>query len=280
MSVSLQEELDRAIGDGPEHAPVEHTLRAGRRALRRRRVGAAAGTLAVVAVIGIGYAVAAPGPDGDARGNVATDPSPTAPDPAEPPSEPWQGAELVRYSSEGELQVRPGVTLHGHIENPYGYTAPERSDALDLSFKGNRVWVIIEQTADGVSVSEAAPSNGWAGFETYVADQADGATGGDDGWPDTMRLTPQGTVEATPGATVHNRTDDPQLGDSFAPDGATTGAAVVSVEGDQRSYFVVWRVIDDELDVITTPPADVAGATFAELLSWARSQYASGEGLR
>jgi len=43
---------------------------------------------------------------------------------------------------------------------------------------------------------------------------------------------------------------------------------------------VVWRVVDGALDVITTPPDDVVGATFEELLSYARSQYASGEGLR
>jgi len=43
---------------------------------------------------------------------------------------------------------------------------------------------------------------------------------------------------------------------------------------------VVWRVLDGELDVITTPPTDVVGATFEELLSYARSQYANGEGMR
>ncbi len=84
----------------------------------------------------------------------------------------------------------------------------------------------------------------------------------------------------TPGTTVHNRTDDPQLGDSFAEPGTPTGAAVVSVEGDEKSYFVVWRVVDGELDVITTPPNEVTGATFQQLLAYARSQYASGEGLR
>jgi hypothetical protein len=39
-------------------------------------------------------------------------------------------------------------------------------------------------------------------------------------------------------------------------------------------------VIDGVLDVITTPPNDVVGATFPELLSYARGQYANGEGLR
>ena len=49
---------------------------------------------------------------------------------------------------------------------------------------------------------------------------------------------------------------------------------------DGVGYFVVWRVVDGRLDVITTPPRDVVGATFQELLTSARSRYASGEGLR
>ena len=39
-------------------------------------------------------------------------------------------------------------------------------------------------------------------------------------------------------------------------------------------------MVDGELDVITTSPRDVVGATFQELLTSARTQYASGEGLR
>jgi hypothetical protein len=39
-------------------------------------------------------------------------------------------------------------------------------------------------------------------------------------------------------------------------------------------------VVNGTLDVITTPPDEVTGATFEELLTYARAQYASGEGLR
>ena len=98
--------------------------------------------------------------------------------------------------------------------------------------------------------------------------------------PATLRLTDRGTVVASPGSEVLQRTDDPRLGDSFAPPGTPTGAAVVRAAEDGVGYFVVWRVVDGELDVITTPPRDVVGATFEELLSHARGQYADGEGLR
>jgi hypothetical protein len=130
----------------------------------------------------------------------------------------------------------------------------------------------------GMSSSTSTPSNGWASFGDYVRDQV-GLNGGS-GWPDTFELDPQGKVVPTAGTQVFNRTDDPKLGPDFAPPGAATGAAVVSVAGKEASYFVVWRVIDGKLDVITTPPDEVVGATFDELLSGARAKYASGEGLR
>ena len=277
----LQRELERSFGEGPAHPPVEETLRAGRRALRRRRIGAAAGALAVVAALGTGYAASTAGPEPRKSGEVATDPTP-APSPTEdasPTSEPWGKAETVRYSAAGELEVRPGVVVHEHIENPFGYQPPKRSDALDLTFRGQRIWTIVELENGNYAYTGSVPSNGWASFADYVADQA-GAGSDNNGWPDTLRLTEVGTVVASKGSEVLQRTDDPQLGDSFASPGTPTGAALVRAAEDGVGYFVVWRVVDGRLDVITTPPRDVVGATFQELLSYARGQYASGAGLR
>ena len=282
LSETLHEELDRSFGTGPAHRPVEETLQSGRRALRRRRVGLAAGALAVLASIGTVYAVAADGPGPRTSGEVVTDPTPppSPPEDGTPTSEPWGRGEAVRYSTDGELEVRPGVVVHEHIENPYDYQPPRRSDALDITFRGQRTWTIVELRNGGFTYSGSTPSNGWASFAHYVADQTDGTTGGDDGWPDTLRLTAGGTVVASEGSEILQRTDDPELGDSFAEPGTPTGAALVRAAEDGVGYFVVWRVVEGELDVLTTPPSDVVGATFQELLSYARSQYASGEGLR
>ncbi|HEU4811160.1 MAG TPA: hypothetical protein VFT00_03370 [Nocardioides sp.] len=276
MSLSkLHEEIDRSFGDGPEHRPVENRIAAGHRALRRRRAAEAVAALAVVGIIGAGWYAVAPGqPVG--TGPIAVNPTPT---PTQEPELPWEDDIPVRYV-DGELQIRDGVRVHEHIANPYDYRPPKLSDAFDLTYEGQRQWVIIDGKGGSFGMSSSAPSNGWASFADYVADQVDGMSGGDDGWPDTLLLDVSGNVVPTAGTTVHNRTDDPRLGPSFAPAGTPTGAAVVSVEGDDKSYFVVWRVIDGELDVITTPPRDVVGATFEELLSYARGKYASGEGLR
>jgi hypothetical protein len=273
--------LDSSFGDGPAHPPVDHRIAAGRRAVVRRRLSAGAAVVGVVAALGVGYAVSAPGPQGRATGPVAVDPTPTptpTPTPA-PTSAPWEDDNPVRYI-DGELQIRDGVVVHEHIENPYDYGPPRGSDALDLTYEGKRMWVIAELQRDGYGYSSSVPSNGWASFDDWVADQVHLTTGGDDGWPTTLHLTDDGRVVAAPGAEVLQRTDDPQLGADFAAPGTPTGAALVRPAGEETAYFVVWRVVDGELDVITTAPDDVVGATFDELLSYARSQYAGGEGLR
>ena len=286
---TLQETLDRSFGDGPGLPPVGTHVTAGRRALVRRRVaGTAAGVAAVTVVIMSWYAVSpSPTTASDLRGGdpasttSAADPSPTQEPSPEAAVAPWQKGELIRYL-EGELDVRAGVTVHEHIRNPYGYEPPKLSDALDVTWKGERQWLIIEKLTSppGIASSSSDPSNGWASFADYVADQVSVDTAGPSGWPETFRLDDQGQVVPTPGTQVLDRTDDPRLGPSFASPGDITGAALVSVPAEGERYFVVWRVIDGVLDAITTPPSEEVGLTFEELLAWSQLQYASGEGLR
>ena len=284
---TLREELDRSFGDGPPLPPVERHVAAGRRALFRRRVASGVTGLAAAAVLVTSlYAVLPNSPTGSDRlaANPTSSVTPSVSEATEGPSPeateaPWPRGELIRYV-DGELEVRRGVIVHEHIPNPYGFEPPALSDALDVTWRGKRQWLMIEKRPmpGGISSSSSTPSNGWESFADYVADQVD--VSGASGWPDTFRLDDRGQVVPTAGTRVFNRTDDPQLGPEFAPSGATTGAAIVSVAGEEGNYFVVWRVIDGTLDVITTPPDDIVGATFEELLSGARARYASGEGLR
>jgi hypothetical protein len=284
---TLQEELDRSFGDGPPLPPADSHLAAGRRALVRRRLASGAASLAAAAVLATGwYAVSAGASTESDR--LAGDPTPSATAKAptatkgpatDPTDAPWPRGELIRYV-DGELEVRPGVVVHEHIRNPYGFQPPALSDALDVTWHGKRQWLMIDKRPmpRGISMSSSTPSNGWASFADYVADQVD--VHGGSGWPDTFKLDDRGEVVPVAGIRVYNRTDDPNLGPRFAPPGALTGAAVVSVAGEEGSYFVVWRVIGGRLDVITTPPDDIVGATFTELLAGARARYASGKGLR
>ncbi|WP_309649051.1 hypothetical protein [Nocardioides sp.] len=285
--MNLTDELERSFGDGPAPRPVDDHLAAGRSALRRRRgltgaVGAAAGAVALTVVLSVTGGTAPP----DSAPDVATDPTPTADTtaPVEPASAPWTD-EMgpVRYR-DGVLEVRPGSVVHERIDNPFAYTPPQASAALDITYDGRRSWVVIELRRRGgkdeVTYSASVPSNGWASFADYVAEQVDLTTGGDSGWPETVVLTGSGDVVASPGSEILQRTDDPRLGPAFAAPGEPTGAALVTAAEDGQGYFVVWRIVEGTLEVIYVPPIDVVGATFEELLSYARMQYAGGEGLR
>lgn len=289
MSTDIRHDIDRSFGEGPAHPPLAHQVAAGERALRRRRGTAALATCAAVAVLGASYAVATSGSSTEGRTPIATDPTTAAtsatspvhngvPSPTEPP---WEGDDPVRYVH-GELQVRPGVVVHERLLNPFGYTRPDASDALDLTFEGQRMWVLTEQVGRGSTYTSSTPSAGWASFHDWVTDQVTSARGGSSGsgQPATLRLAADGSVVPAGQNTIAQRTDDPQLGPDFAPPGTPTGAAVVQIDGGPLSVFVVWRVVDGQLDVITAPPRDTVGATFDELLTYARAQYASGVGLR
>jgi hypothetical protein len=285
MDTDLRDELDRSFGDGPAHPPVASDLAAGRRALRRRRAVSALVTCGVVAALGASYAVATSGQPQDAGGQIAVEPtrSPSLQDSSSgvATARPWQDGEVVRYVG-GSLEVRPGARIHERVDNPQGYAPPDRSDALDLTLDGHRMWVLAERSDGKISIGSSTPSNGWASFADWVADQvavSQGGSGGS-GWPVTVRLAADGTVVAAGDNTIAQRTDHPRLGARFASPGTPTGAAVIQVDGGPLSLFVVWRVVDGELDVITTPPRDLVGATFAEMLTYARAQYDSGEGLR
>ena len=285
---TLKDKIDEAFGDGPPLPSVANHLGAGRRALRRRRqLASGAAALATAAVLGTTWYAVSPGTTTDSDMLAGNPTSPTVPSSSgatgspttSPSGAPWPQGELIRYVA-GQLEVRPGVVVHEHIRNPYHYEQPSLSDALDVTWNGRRQWLMIEKRPlpQGISSSSSEPSNGWASFAAYVADQVD--VNGNSGWPDTFKLDGRGRVVPTALAHVIHRTDEPRLGPDFAAPGETTGAAVVSVVGEEGNYFVVWRVIDGQLDVITTPPTFNAGATFKELLSRARAQYASGEGLR
>ncbi len=266
--LDLGERIDRSFGDGPDHRRLERRITAGRRALLRRRLAAGAASVAVVAAFGTAYAVLPTGTE-PRTGEVATDP------PSSPSSVPWQDDEPVRYRG-GELEVRPGVVVHERIDDPFGLEEPRQSVALDLTFEGQRQWVIADAQPDGWGYSSSVPLDDYASFDDWVAEQA-GANG--DGWPEVLRLTRDGRVVATEGSEVLQRTDDPELGAEFAPAGTATGAAVVRSGDDGVGYFVVWKVVDGELEVSTAVPSEVVGASFDELLSYARGAFRHGEGL-
>lgn len=281
----LHDEIERCFGGGPEHRPVEQRIAAGRRALRRRRAAAALTAVGMVAVVGSTYALAVPGQDSRARGEMTVRPtlSSPPPTPAQPTSplpdptatsQPWQPNLYARHTDDGELEIRPGVVVHERIENPFGWEPPRLADALDVSWKGRRIWTIVELGQEGLVYRTTEPGNEWAGFAEWVAYQSQLMSDTPTGYRLPVRLREDGRVVATHGTEILQRTDEPRLGDGFAPPGTRTGAALVDLGGDAPSRFVFWRVVGSELDVFNVAPDELIGATFEEMLSYARRLYA------
>lgn len=262
-----------SFGDGPEHRPVERQLAAGRGALRRRRLASAVAGLAVLTVVGTTYSLTG---DDRARthGRVASEPSSSPSATVRPTGEPWEVGQLVR-AVDGELEVHPDAQVHQRISDPAG----PGSLAVDLTFRGSRSWIVALVGDDGFSSSGTVPVEGTTFREWAIAAGAEMLP---ESPPDTplLRLSPDGQVEAAPGVRILQRTDDPRLGESFAPPGVPTGAALLRPADSDDTWFVEWRVVDGELDVVPLSTRDLVGATFEELLSYARAQNASGEGLR
>jgi hypothetical protein len=277
LTERMRAELEGSFAGEPLDRPAEQWLAHGHRALRRRRAVGALAVCGVVAVLGTTYAVGSSGAPRDGGATVAADPTPSAPATTDPATLNWEDDTPIQYV-DGELFVRPGVVVHERIENPYDSPAPRSSDAFDLTFHDQRMWIITNVTPKGFGYASSVPGAG--GFRAWVDEQVRLEAGAvPEGGQQPMRLTEDGRVVPTAETQVLQRTDDPRLGDGFAPAGATTGAAILRA-GEDSSYFVVWRVVDGQLDVIPTPPGDTVGATFDELLNAARQRYASGEGLR
>ncbi|MBF4161319.1 hypothetical protein [Nocardioides acrostichi] len=268
----LHDQIDASFGVGPTLPDAAQRVALGRRTQRRRRVAAAAGGLGVAAVLGVTFALTGPGGSTRADDLVATSPasasaSPsTSSSPSDAPAGGWEDGEQVRYR-DGDLEVRPGVTVVRTIENPYARTAPALSRAYVLEEDGQRSWLIADADDTGDLGYQASVPMPHRTFAEWVDQQAEGENASR--FPATMRLADDGSVVPRTGVTVVQRADGVDL--ALAETGDTTGAAIVTVASKPgRDYFVVWTLRDGTLEVFTAPPGDLVGATFEQCLNYAR----------
>lgn len=274
----LRDHLEAAIGTGPQQRPVEPLIAAGRRAVRRRRIAAVAGTAAVLAVVGSTYALAGGQPDA-ARDPQVTHSGPTRS--AEPsPDDPgatltWGSGEYVRWlPSSGVLQVRPGVEVLDRVDDYLkGSPAYQGSVAMDVLFRGKESWVTLEWNEGTSGYGLTEPSDGWADFRAWVADQAaaNGVGGpGGTGYPDLVFVRADGTLDPLGHAEILAQTT------ADLPAGFDR-AAYVDLEG--HRYLVLSRGVAGQSDLVTIH-AEPHGDTLGELLAYARQKFADGEGVR
>lgn len=242
--MDLRESFDRALDGGPAHRPIADRLAAGRRATRRRRMGAGAGVVAaVVAVGGVGWA-ALPGQGGAVDGSVATSPTATqtpTTDPATPISP--ERVPLFGYDLESaELQTADGLVIKQQIDNPVARQGVVSSAAV-ATYQGERVWLMAAVLPGRGGWSSEQPAIANRTFEQWVHELAVLNTdqmfvGGayDPGW---VTLSADGVLTAHKGASILEQNSPARLDQAPADVPSATG----TIEVDGARFCVVARTL-------------------------------------
>ncbi|GAA5143012.1 hypothetical protein GCM10023340_07510 [Nocardioides marinquilinus] len=293
----LAARIDRSFGDGPAPQPPHTHLRAGRRALLRRRVATGAGALAVLAVVGAGVAISGLADDGGGSGTGPSgqEPGPAAaPDqaPAVPTVPPLDVRRadlgpggLVAVDRDGTLVLAPGVRVVEVVEDPLDSAPADPSAAVSVVRGDQERWSLV--TSSGYEFSQPAEPGGsdFAAWAEQTAAELPGNSDADGADPDVgdlqqLRLVRFGdgeTLRAEPGTTVLAQTDDVVLPESFAAPDDRTAAARVDHDGDL--LFVLARQLDgSDPEFIVYPQTARTGATLTSFLSFAATKYEDGPG--
>ncbi len=300
--IDWQHELDSSFGTGHDE-PVGHYVAAGHRVVRRRRRIAAIAVAATVAICGGAVWAASPGatPRGDAP--VAThDSSPTtATEKADGTNKRDGGRRDVAPSmsveeeflgnpallQDGKLKLSPlaGEVLQ-RVPNPMGYTPDQgRSTAIRVMYAGREKYSLIASFGPGdwsINTNDATGDfAGWVAANVRNQQTLDAANGvtpsagdaGDQAW---LVLDADGAITtARSSVVIVEQRTSVDLGENFSA--GATSAGVVRLLVDDRSEYAAYRVIDGSLDVIAAPGRFDSMSAF---ITWARGQYASGEGMR
>ena len=302
--VDWQHELDSSFGSGRD-IPAGHYVAAGRTAVRRRRIAAVVATAAVVVAGGAAWAAspgsaprsdapvatqgAAPEQD-DSRRDRARDREQPSSIPTMSVREEFLGNPAV-IEPDGTVKMSPlaGKVLQ-RLPNPMDYTPDQGiSVALRVMYEGSEKYSLMTLTQNGASLSTTTHDAtgdfpGWvAGVAASqhtldVMNDVVGSAATDDGTdPATwLELGPDGTpVPTRPGVVTVEVRADVDLDEGFAGAADPTGVMRLLVDGTPR--VVAYRVLGGQLDVIPGPGRFDSLDAF---ITWARSQYASGEGMR
>jgi hypothetical protein len=184
------------------------------------------------------------------------------------------------------LVLAPGAgPVLQQVANPMGYTASQgRSVAIRVMFKGREHYSLMALFADGSStISNDASGD----FEAWLAqavqsqhslDVRNGlALASDEELDpiDWMELGPDGQVRSADFRVSVLEDRDADLGDSFGQGHDRTG--VVRLRVDDGIVFAAYRITGRTLEVV---PGGGGFDSLDAFVTWARSQYASGQGLR
>jgi hypothetical protein len=270
MDMDLREALGQGFGPEPPHRPVHDRLEGGHRAVRRRRIATAIVTVAVAGVVGVG-AVAVLGEGADAPSQVATD-----------PASGWDPGVLARYTADGEVEVRPGVTVLQRIDAPLPAPggAEHRSVALAVEADGAEHWLLLEWDGPGFSATSAFhPDGAFATLQDWVGNQVALQTDpADRGNAEYISFADDGSLVTTHGVRVLDQRHPVDL-ENFVARGTDRTASALLQGPDGKKWYVLVREVYDEIDTQVVP-FRVGGPDLEAFLRFAAQAFASGEGLR
>ncbi len=185
--MDLRDELEHAIGHGPALPLPEERLRAGRAALRRRRLAVGVGALAVASALVAPFAasggIGSQGVDPASPGSGPTAPSDVppnleagrlTPDPDRPAytaqTYPWRRDTVAAIDFGGtEPLIRPGATVLQRRDDLFP-GSDSHSTALVIRFEGQRYWVAMDWTEAGGTIGQDEAGATFDAFDEFVAD--------------------------------------------------------------------------------------------------------------
>ena len=291
--MDVASELERVLSappGEPPHRPLPDLVERGQRALRRRRLAVAGAVVGVVAVtvvtLGVGVGVVTRADDtGRTVATDATDGTDgTGATDAPTVSDPPVGGPPVAYV-EGELVVADGVEVLERVDDPLGYADPGDSAALRLLVDGEETWALARWVAGGdaagVATEEVVTPDeveqktfaGWVQVRRYIH-------GGASELVLLLEETPQPTLVSREGAAILDQRPNVDLGETFAPPGWTTAAAMVEKADGERWFVLVRSSAPGKTQYISWPARRADGAaSLVAFLDFAKPRYESGQGL-
>jgi hypothetical protein len=278
--MNLHDELERSIGAGPPAPPPTARLSDAHAALRRRRLALATGAAVALAAVVLPVAVLTGGTPSSGREVRPAAPSPSASSRVEL-FEPGESAPLDVDPVTRRLVLEKGAVVNARVDGVardiVGWSA-----ALDITQGDRRYWVVLawDETRVDMHYDEVEPGRSgladWADF--YVPRLEKRYAPGRAPSERVPGLSWEGDRFVATGDTqVLDQRSPVDLGERFAPDGATTGAALVDLGG--LRLLVLYREVPGSRGQVIASE-DVGDRDLGRALAWAREKYDSEVGLR
>jgi hypothetical protein len=180
--------------------------------------------------------------------------------------------------------VKDGWRITRRVEEPMGFRPPEASLGVVVTDGARTRWMLLtlENQVDGDGKPNGSqgptaaaddPGKGYSRFEDWLASMVE--LNGGPRTPVLLTVDAADGLQAGPGAVLVETRAAPLI-DGYP----TAGDRMVEVQREGRTWFVLVRGHGRDAELLPVDAEVLPEPTFAAFLDHARSQLASGEGLR